>query len=198
MLTSSGQRGDAAKCRELGINAYLSKPVRQSELRTAIAEVLHKSKQPAAPLVTRHSLRENLSKFKILLVEDNPVNQKLIVRLLEKRGHLIKVAADGREAVNAFNQEYFDAILMDVQMPEMNGYEATAKIRDLELLSQNHIPIIAMTANAMTGDREKCLESGMDGYISKPIKSQELFDTLEQLMIKPDDTEKIQQGHISD
>jgi CheY-like chemotaxis protein len=115
------------------------------------------------------------------LAEDNAVNQKLAVRLLEKEGHRVTVANDGREAIAAIERESFDLILMDVQMPQMNGYEATAAIRERERAVGGHIPIIAMTAHAMKGDRERCLEAGMDSYVSKPIKTKDLFDAIDEL-----------------
>jgi two-component system, sensor histidine kinase and response regulator len=122
------------------------------------------------------------SNLKILLAEDNLVNQKLAARLLEKRGHSVVVAGTGREALGALdNNHEFDVILMDVQMPEMDGFEATAAIREREKGSRNHLPIIAMTAHAMAGDRQRCLAAGMDGYISKPIRQQELIKEIDRL-----------------
>jgi len=182
MLTSGGQRGDAARCRELGVAAYLSKPVGQSELFDAIVRVVSTPQAEAAPtaLITRHSLHEGKRKFHVLLAEDNAVNQKLAVRLLEKQGHRVMVAANGRQALAALNQEKFDVVLMDVQMPEMDGFEATAAIRQREQSTGQHLPIIAMTAHAMQGDRERCLAAGMDGYISKPIQARQLFEVLDE------------------
>ena len=183
MLTSAGHRGDAARCQELEVSAYLLKPIRQSELREAIALVLGaKEHKGAIPLITRYSLhdaREPSSSLRILLAEDNLVNQRLATRLLEKRGHIVAVAANGREAVTAFEKESFDLVLMDLQMPEMDGFEATAAIREKEKVTGYHLPIVALTAHAMKGDREKCLEGGMDGYLTKPIRAQELDDLLE-------------------
>jgi signal transduction histidine kinase/DNA-binding response OmpR family regulator len=183
MLTSAGHRGDAARCQALGVCGYLLKPVRQSELREAIARVLGaKEQRGAIPLVTRFSLhdaREPGSSLRILLAEDNLVNQRLATRLLEKRGHFVVLAANGREAVTAFEKESFDLVLMDLQMPEMDGFEATTAIRVKEKATGNHLPIVALTAHAMKGDREKCLAGGMDGYLTKPIRPQELDDLLE-------------------
>ena len=183
MLTSSGRPGDGARCRELGIAAYMVKPIRQSELLEAILAALDKPSRKAdrPHVITRHSLRETREKLHILLAEDNLVNQKLAVRLIEKRGHTLVVASNGREALAALESESFDVVLMDVQMPEMNGFEATAAIRDREKETGKHLPIIAMTANAMVGDRERCLAAGMDGYISKPIRIEELFEVIESL-----------------
>ena len=183
MLTSAGQRGDAARCRNLGVAAYLSKPVRQAELRHAIESVLNRAPGDPEPaqLVTRHTLREQRRGSSILLVEDNAVNQKLVVRLLEKHGHLISVASDGEEALAVLQRSTFDLILMDVQMPKMDGFEATAAIREKEKGTHLHQPIIAMTAHAMKGDREKCLAAGMDGYLSKPIHAMELLAAIDAL-----------------
>jgi signal transduction histidine kinase/CheY-like chemotaxis protein len=180
ILSSAGQRGDAQRCRELGIAAYLTKPVRQEELLDAILTVLETRPIKKAPpvLVTRHFLRENSEHLRILLVEDNKVNQVLALRLLEKRGHTVAVAGNGKEALATLEKESFDLVFMDVQMPEMDGYAATAAIRGKEKISGTHLPIIAMTAHAMVGDKERCLEAGMDDYVSKPIRSEALSDLL--------------------
>ena len=174
MLTSAGHRGDAARCEELGVAAYLLKPIRQSELREAIARVLGARKHEGAiPLITRFSLqdaREPDSSLSVLLAEDNLVNQRLAVRLLEKRGHRVVVAATGLEALKALEKETFDLVLMDVQMPEMDGLEATAAIREKEKGTGLRQPVVALTAHAMKGDREKCMAGGMDGYLTKPIR----------------------------
>ena len=186
MLSSAGQRGDAARCRELGISAYLTKPIRPSELLRAIGLALQGRIEPqAAHLVTRHSVRTSTSDerlaLKILVAEDNLVNQQLAVRLLQKRGHTVVVAQDGQEALVALEQDRFDLVLMDVQMPRMGGLEATALIRDRERGTGKRIPILAMTARAMKGDREACLAAGMDGYVAKPISPQSLFDQIATL-----------------
>jgi len=187
LLTSDGNRGDAARCRELGIAAYLTKPISQSDLLDAIVMSLGMAAvdRRSRPLVTRHTVRENKRKLRILLAEDNPVNQKLAVRILEKRGHMVVVASDGRQAIDAWEAQPFDLILMDVQMPGMGGFEATAIIREREKQTGTHIPIIAMTAHAMRGDKERCLEAGMDGYVPKPIRSDELFEVINQVMAGP-------------
>jgi signal transduction histidine kinase/DNA-binding response OmpR family regulator len=186
MLTSAGHRGDAARCQELGVAAYLLKPIRQSELREAIARVLGaKGQEGAIPLVTRYSLqdaRDPSAFLRVLLAEDNPVNQRLVTRLLEKRGHRVAVAVNGHEVLEALNKESFDLVLMDVQMPEMDGLEATAAIREKEKGSGLHQAVIALTAHAMKGDRERCLEAGMDGYLSKPIRPRELDAILESYL----------------
>jgi CheY-like chemotaxis protein len=188
MLTSAGHQGDAARCQELGVAAYLLKPIRQSELREAIARVVgvHEQEGPI-PLVTRFSLQDEPSPaafLRVLVAEDNPVNLRLVVRLLEKRGHSVQVAVNGREALQALDKERFDLVLMDVQMPEMDGVEATVAIREKEKGTGLHTPIIALTANAMKGDREKYLASGMDGYLAKPIRPLELDQLLASHMAR--------------
>ena len=185
MLTSSGVRGEAARCRELGVAAYLTKPISQSNLFDAIVKVLASVSSTAADtdkLVTQQILHESKRSLRVLLAEDNPVNQMLAVRLLEKRGHTVEVAANGKDALAALDAGRFDAVLMDVQMPEMGGFEATAAIREKEQSTGEHIPIIAMTAHAMKGDRERCIDAGMDGYLSKPIRAKELFDAIDHLI----------------
>jgi two-component system sensor histidine kinase/response regulator len=186
MLTSAGNVGDAARCRALGISAYMTKPVRQRELLEAICTLV--SAQPAplpAPLVTQHTLREERNRRRVLLAEDNAVNQKLAQRLLEKRGFDVIIASDGQQALDLLQQESFDVILMDVQMPNMDGIAATAVIREQEKLSGEHIPIIAMTAHALIGDERRCLDAGMDGYVTKPIRTSELFAALDKALAQP-------------
>jgi len=188
MLTSGGQRGDAARCGELGISAYLLKPVRQAELREAISRVLAPKEQTGAvPMITRKLLQEDLDPKKalhILLAEDNAVNQKLAIRLLEKRGHQVTLAANGRQALSALEKTSFDLVLMDVQMPEMDGLEATRLLREREQGTGKHQPVVAMTALVMKGDRERCIEAGMDGYLSKPIRPQELDEVLDSYVTR--------------
>jgi PAS domain S-box-containing protein len=183
MLTSAGQRGDAARCRELGIAAYLTKPVGQAELLEAVRYVLGAKLGDggSSPLATRHSLREarHSSSRHILLAEDNVISQKLAARLLEKRGHTVVVAADGHQALAAVDKERFDLAFMDVQMPGMDGFEVTRALREKEKTTGNHLRIIAMTAHTMKGDRERCLEAGMDGYIAKPIRLKDLIQAVE-------------------
>jgi len=186
MLTSAGHRGDAERCRSLGISAYLMKPIRQSELREAIARILGAREQShPIPLITRFSLqdaREPAEILNVLVAEDNLVNQRLATRLLEKRGHRVTVAANGREAVEAYARVRFDLVLMDLQMPEMDGFEATAAIRRREMGGVTHLPIIALTAHAMKGDQERCLAAGMDGYLAKPIRTPELDEVLDRYL----------------
>ncbi|HWY55925.1 MAG TPA: response regulator [Terriglobales bacterium] len=183
MLTSAGFRGDAARCRELGIQAYLPKPVKHSDLLQTIQTVLSSPgrTKEAPALITTHSLRESRGHLKILLAEDNRVNQVLAVRLLEKRGHRVALVETGKAALEALQNESFDLILMDVQMPELDGLETTERIREDEKTTGKHIPIVAMTAHAMIGDRERCLGAGMDAYISKPLSVKNLFATIEGL-----------------
>jgi CheY-like chemotaxis protein len=186
MLTSAGHRGDAERCRKLGVSAYLLKPIRQSELREAIARVLGAREQAGAiPLVTRYSLqdaRDSEAVLRILVAEDNPVNQRLVVRMLEKRGHRVVLSGNGQEALGALARETFDLVFMDVQMPEMDGIEATGLIRKQETGTSRHQIVIALTAHAMKGDRERCLAGGMDDYLSKPIRPQELDAMLEKYL----------------
>jgi len=181
MLTSSGRRGDAARCRQLGIAAYLVKPIRNNELMQALLTVLGQPAGKAAPLVTRHSLREAGPGLRILVAEDNPVNQALILRLLEKEGHQATLAYNGEQAVTLAAAGTFDLLFMDVQMPKMDGFAATAAIRQREQVMGGHLPIIAMTAYALKGDRERCLDAGMDGYIAKPISLAAIRAELDKL-----------------
>ncbi len=211
MLTSMGRRGDATAAREAGVSAYLTKPIHQGQLRECIGLVMNPSATGEAPFVTKYTIRENRERInaRILVVDDNMVNQKVAVRMVEKLGYRVDVVANGIEAVEAASRITYDAILMDCQMPEMDGYEATKEIRrrealrvtrdaekqephDLPGLSSHashfvpHIPIIALTANAMTGDREKCLAAGMDDFLSKPVKMEALEAVLAQ-WVKPVD-----------
>ncbi|MFN8095670.1 MAG: response regulator [Vicinamibacteria bacterium] len=170
LLTSFGQRGHGAEASRIGIAGYLTKPVDEGDLYDCLAEVLGGPRDHAKHLVTRHSLREAREDHvaHLLVAEDNEVNQKVAVRILEKLGFSVEVAENGREAVEACERSRYDAVLMDVQMPEMDGFEATRRIREAEG-GARRTPIVAMTANAMKGDREKCLAAGMDDYVSKPI-----------------------------
>jgi len=181
MLSSAGMGDHVSQCRDLRIAGHCVKPIRQSELRNAIlgalgiGETSHENHGKMANPSALKSARNS----RILLAEDNPVNQKLAVKMLEKWGHTVVVAGNGKEAVAQWERQEFDLILMDVQMPEMGGLEATQVIREKEKGTGRHIPIIAMTAHAMKGDRDKCLEMGMDGYVSKPIHIQEVFEAVE-------------------
>jgi signal transduction histidine kinase/CheY-like chemotaxis protein len=184
MLTSIGERGDGARCLELGVKTYLTKPIKQLALRQAIlaamSSVPDQNGQPAT--ITLHTPRKVSAGLRILVAEDNPVNQVLSRRLLEKRGHTVVIANNGVEAITILEAEGFDAALMDLQMPEMDGYDTTRAIRNKERVSGKHLPIIALTAHAMKGDEASCLACGMDGYISKPIRTAELVAILERLV----------------
>jgi PAS domain S-box-containing protein len=174
VLTSGDQRGEAERLDKLAVSAHLMKPVKQSDLLTAIQAALTKDLSTAPPAASAADSEPAIRPLRILLAEDGLTNQKLALGILGKWGHTVTVAANGREAVLAFQSESFDLILMDVQMPEMDGYQATGKIRELEG-GRSRIPIIAMTARAMKGDRERCLATGMDGYVPKPVRRDELL-----------------------
>jgi PAS domain S-box-containing protein len=180
MLTPARQQGDAARCQALGVAACVTKPVLQSSLLEAIRTALDRPRSTTEHQAwpARSLAGTDQPRLHILLAEDNAVNQKLAVRMLEKRGHTLVVAGTGKEALAAWRRERFDLILMDVQMPEMDGFEVTAAIRQAERLTGVHIPIVAMTAHAMSGDRQRCLEAGMDGYIPKPIQAQTVFEVI--------------------
>ncbi|MDO8700530.1 MAG: response regulator [Deltaproteobacteria bacterium] len=187
MLTSASQPGDAARCRELGIAAYLPKPIKPLELRSAILLALgaRSAERDRLALVTRHSLREGRETGRILLVENNSINQLVARRLLERRGHTVVVANNGRDALAILDEAAFvgfGCLLMDIQMPEMDGLECTAIIRDKEKMTGSHLPIIAITAYAMKGDEARCLAAGMDAYLSKPFKPVEFFDLIERYL----------------
>jgi signal transduction histidine kinase/CheY-like chemotaxis protein len=184
MLTSLGLPGDAVKCSEVGIAAHLSKPITPPDLLEVIKRVLGRQdpKQALDSSVPTAYLPESPSGLTILLAEDNRVNQTLAVRLLEKRGHKVVVVETGRAVIEAVKNQTFDLVLMDVQMPEMDGLETTVALRHAEKISGCHLPIIAMTANAMVGDKELCIRSGMDGYIAKPLAIRDLFGTIEAVL----------------
>ncbi len=196
LLSSVTQHSDAARCQQLGIAAHLTKPIKQSELLNAILTVLHPSsaKTPKPP-AHRPLLPGNRRHLHILVAEDNAINQRLVVRMLEKRGYTLKVAGNGKEVLAALKSEAFDLVLMDVQMPEMDGFEATAAIRARE--QGTHMPIIAMTAHAMKGDRERCLAVGMDAYVSKPLLAPQLFEVIETIIPAPAVAERDTPGHTA-
>jgi light-regulated signal transduction histidine kinase (bacteriophytochrome)/CheY-like chemotaxis protein len=175
MLTSGGGRGDTERCRQMGIRFYAHKPVRRKELlSTILAASGHYPTVVDLPKSTPAELSSSGRGLQILLAEDNRVNQAIVRRLLHKLGHALVIANNGNEALSLMAQRPFDLVLMDVQMPEMDGFHATKRIREIERSTHSHIPIIAMTAHAMKGDRERCLAAGMDGYVSKPINAREL------------------------
>jgi two-component system, sensor histidine kinase and response regulator len=188
MSTSVGLKGDAARFRELGITACLSKPVKRADLLETIKLALFGPLDTVRPSATAVAVAADQRHLKILLAEDNLVNQKVAIRFLEKRGHLVFLADSGKKALEAWQEQPFDLILMDVQMPEMDGLAATAMIREHELVrklehsTEKHIPIIAMTAHAMVGDRDRCIAAGMNDYVSKPINAHDLFAAIDRVM----------------
>jgi CheY-like chemotaxis protein len=169
MLTSSDQHASLARCRQMGVDTYLIKPIKPSELLSKIRHALGTSKTSASPARTAPTKDSPGGGLSILVAEDNLVNQKLAVAMLEKIGHRVQLAANGEEAFSKWREGGFEVILMDVQMPVVDGFEATRRIRKAEENTGDHIPIIAMTAHAMSGDRERCLKAGMDDYVSKPV-----------------------------
>jgi CheY-like chemotaxis protein len=194
MVTSGENPVDLARAREMGIAAYLTKPVRRSELRAAISGAMSsgknlagpgKSTEPSAARGSRPDIRPGSRSLHILLAEDNAVNEKVACAILKKAGHTVEVARDGRQAVRIMASGSFDVVLMDVQMPEMDGFEATAAIREMEKHTGVRTPVIAMTAHAMGGYKERCLEAGMDGYVTKPIHREALLQTLEEFQDAP-------------
>jgi two-component system sensor histidine kinase/response regulator len=184
VVTSAGVKGDGQRCRDLGIAAYLRKPVPFTEMLETLLIVMGNiaRENNDLKLITRYSLRESRNKINILVVEDNLVNQKLIVRILQKRSYLVDTANDGNEAVEKMSHNNYDLVLMDIQMPKMDGIEATGLIRKKEKEENARMtPIIALTAHAMKGDKERFLKAGMNSYISKPIKQDQLMETIEKL-----------------
>ena len=178
MLTSAGQRGDGERCRELGIRGYLTKPISRSDLLEALGTVLASLEDTGiSEVVTRHTIAESRRSLRVLLAEDNLVNQQVAVAMLVKRGHEVQVASNGREAVDAVRARDYDVVLMDIQMPEMDGFEATQAIRAMP--KGKDLPIIGLTAHALSGERERCLSRGMTEYLAKPFKGHELFAMVE-------------------
>ncbi len=188
MLSSAGQPGSMARRRELGITAHLTKPVKQAELYKAVLVALGEQNPSLVPgplSPAEEKAPGTRGTLRILLAEDNPFNQKLALGLLGKEGHAITVVGNGAEAVAALERGTFDLVLMDVQMPEMDGLQATRLIREREQGTGRHVPVLAMTAYAMKGDREKCLEAGMDGYVTKPVRARELFEAIAAAVGRP-------------
>jgi CheY-like chemotaxis protein len=185
MLSSAGGPEEAIRARQAGISTCLFKPFKQSELLTAILKILGKASRPnnrQSPLITP-AVVQKTTPLRILLAEDNPVNQVVATRLLEKRGHKVVGVGNGREAVAAAENQNFDLALVDLQMPEMDGLQAVGLIRQHEEgTGRRRLPIIALTAHAMRGDRERCLAAGMDGYITKPINRTELFSAIDSVL----------------
>jgi signal transduction histidine kinase/DNA-binding response OmpR family regulator len=184
MLTSSGQLGEIVRCKALGIDSYLIKPIKQSDLLDAILTVLGSRCAEAALAPAAEHVDATCAPLHVLVVEDNLINQKLVTRMLEPHGHAVELAGNGRLALAALERQDFDLVLMDVQMPEMDGFEATAAIRASERGSGRRVPIVAMTAHAMKGDRERCLAAGMDAYVAKPVAKRELLDTIARVVPK--------------
>jgi CheY-like chemotaxis protein len=175
MLRSSGSQSDAERCKAAGINSYLHKPIRRSELYAALMGASGKTIPSQGKLeVAPPGIGVPGRGLRILLAEDNRVNQELAARLLAKLGHSSVIANNGLEALALLATEVFDLVLMDIQMPEMDGIAATQQIRERETFTGAHMPIIAMTAHALKGDRQRCLDAGMDGYVSKPISAKDL------------------------
>ena len=196
MLSSSGRRGDAKRMEEIGFAAYLTKPVKSAQLRDCLALAIGSKSAtagtPSLPIITKHSVVEaRKQKIRLLLAEDNINNQKVALKILEKAGYRAEAVFNGLEALTALEKNPYDLILMDVQMPEMDGFETTAAIRRMEKEKGGHVPIVAMTAHAMKGDRERCLEAGMDDYLSKPIQPKELIEMIERQLkgTRPGETE---------
>jgi CheY-like chemotaxis protein len=191
LLTSFAYRGHSNEAQRHGFEAYLLKPIRQSQLYDCLVTVMSTPAEGVSTaLITHHTLAGTQAQLrvKVLLVEDNVVNQKVTVRLLEKLACRVDVVANGYEAIEASSRIAYDCILMDCQMPEMDGYEATAAIRQREQHTGRHTPIIAMTANAMQGDRERCLAAGMDDYVSKPVQPEALVTILQHYTRPANDT----------
>jgi CheY-like chemotaxis protein len=182
MLSSLGVTADAPRCRRLGIDRYLVKPVGRDELRQAVLETLgrHRGERPM-PAPAAPSPARNGRSLSVLVAEDNPVNQRLVEALLRGAGHRVALAADGLQALEAWQRGTFDLILMDVQMPNLDGFAVTRRIRERERATGGHTPIIAMTAHALDGDRERCLIAGMDGYLSKPVSRARLLEVLDSV-----------------
>ena len=188
MLTSTDHFGDVIRSRDLGVSCHIVKPVRRAQLRAAICKALAgRSSEDTQPQSKRPGAYQpvNQSPAKVLLAEDHPINQRLAARILEKAGHSVVLAANGREAVAAFETNAFDIILMDVQMPEFDGFQATAEIRRIERARGTRTPIIALTAHAIKGDKERCLAAGMDTYLSKPIAAHDLLERIDQWRLVP-------------
>jgi CheY-like chemotaxis protein len=183
MLSSTGQGLGARRDGALRLAAYLTKPVGPSDLWNALAGALHTSKLDGEPIspMSRPS-PESRQGLRILLAEDNAVNQRLATRLLEKAGHEVTVVESGRQAIEALEREPFALVFMDVQMPEMDGFAATALIREREAATGRHVPIVAMTAHALKGDEERCLAAGMDAYVPKPVKAAELVAAIDRVL----------------
>ena len=184
MITSGEDRGDLARSHELGIAACLTKPVRRAELRAALGAAVSAPTRERAARIVETAALPGLLRLRVLLAEDNAVNERVACGILRKAGHTVEVARTGSQVLPLLGAGSFDVVLMDVQMPEMHGYQATAAIRKTEESTGQHIPVIAMTANAMSSDQERCLAEGMDGYLSMPSRAHLLHETLEKFAFK--------------
>ncbi len=198
-LATVGHRGDSERVREYGVDAYLTKPIPSSDLFTCVQAVLEQpaiAQAPGKALITRYTLAEiqQQDQPRILVVEDNPINQKLAVRLLDKMGYRIDIAANGREALTALENVSYALVLMDCQMPVMDGFEATLQIRQRDQQKGEHTPIVAVTAHAGKGDRERCFAVGMDGYITKPVKPEDLRAAVSRWMVRTKEGVKTSAG----
>jgi two-component system sensor histidine kinase/response regulator len=205
MLSSMDRDATSIQCRELGIATYLVKPVRQAELWKAVTKALGYKESPNVPRRVKSGKKEDAMQtgivgsgpaLKVLLAEDNAINAKVARTLLEKKGHTVVLAQDGEAVLELHGRETFDLILMDVQMPEMDGYEATRLIREDEKKTGRRIPILAMTAHAMKGDRERCIDAGMDGYVSKPVRAEELYESIRSVITGNTKSENPSTGEI--
>lgn len=199
MLSSVGQRGHSQRCRELGVSVYLVKPVRQSMLLNSVLSVLAKRAQSMEQKrpVSASPVGTTQRPWRVLLAEDNAINQLVAVSMLQKRGHTVVIASEGREAVAAIEREQFDVVLMDVQMPGMDGLEATAEIRKREIGTGRRVPIIAVTAHVMKEDRDRCLAAGMDGYLGKPFSAVDMVRALESLPSQKEQITLLNTGELA-
>jgi len=183
MLTSSARPGDRARCVDLGVASHLSKPIKRSDLYDTLTEVLAREPASEGPRSRSTTVRsEGSRRLRVLVAEDNAVNQKVVMGFLDRAGHAAVVVSTGAEVLTALERHDFDVVLMDLQMPEIDGFEATRAIRRQERSTGGHIPIVALTAHVAKGDAERCLEAGMDAYISKPLRARDLFAAIESAL----------------
>ena len=185
VLSAAAPPQDFARCRSAGIPYYMTKPIKESDVLSVLSRAL--GLEEGVTATGEGSAPDETKGLSILLAEDNSVNQQLAARLLEKKGHNVAIANNGSEAVVLWEQGHFDLVLMDVQMPVMDGFEATAAIREKERTTNSRVPVIALTANAMSGDRERCIAAGMDSYVSKPIRPDQLFEEMTRVVVSLED-----------
>jgi two-component system sensor histidine kinase/response regulator len=184
LISSSGQSRDSARARAVGVGNYLTKPIEPDALQLVIRHLVRdepESRPAAVPAVANRPAPSANAPIRVLLAEDNIVNQRVAAGMMRRQGHEVTIASNGRDALTALEHGTFDIVLMDVQMPEMGGFEATAMIRRQEAERGGHMPIVAMTAHAMKGDRERCLDAGMDDYLSKPLEATTLLEMIDRL-----------------